>query len=115
MISLTKLWVYPVNVEFNFPWSYVPLAELRLTETERQRVGGASAHPFVDSTRKERYLSPEDLRVAFRQEGIESLQQFYAMPRWKQKRAKLRAGLWHDLEVEGREEEAAEEGDAPQP
>ena len=116
MISLPKLWIYPRNIELNFPWSYVPLADLRLTEAQRQRPGGgATAHPFVDSARKERYLSPEELRVAFRQEGVESLQEFYAMPRWKQKRAKIRAGLWHDQEVEGGEGEGEGEGDAPQP
>jgi hypothetical protein len=104
-ISQTKLWVCPQNVEVNFPWSYVPLEELRAAGKMGSGASGADGHPYVDSTRKERYLSPEDLRVAFRQEGVESLQQFYAMPRWKQKRAKLRTGIWHDYAEQEEDEE----------
>eukprot|EP01046_Picozoa_sp_COSAG06_P051624 COSAG06_NODE_8465_length_2165_cov_1.278316_2_plen_300_part_00 len=96
VLALDHTWVLPANVTTTFPWSHVPLDQLANSHgggSSSGAVAEADAHPYVASDRKEIYLSPDDLRLAFRQEGIEDLQQFYAMPKWKQRRAKLRNGI----------------------
>ena len=78
-----RLAVLPAHLAEAFPWSHVPLDEL----------AGEECPDAVDETKKERYLSPDDLRLAFRAEGVVDLAGFYRLPRWKQTRAKRRAGL----------------------
>lgn len=78
------LWVLPENITEAFPWSHVPLDEL---------VDDLTCPAAVDVERKEVYLSPPDLQRAFMLEGVKDLSSFYALPKYKQKRAKIRNGL----------------------
>lgn len=46
--------------------------------------------PFVDPRHREAYLSDAEFLRVFRKTRA----QFYAMPRWRQQRAKMEAHLW---------------------